>query len=225
MSKLVPPHGGGELEPKLLGSGPNAEEERSEALKRAAEQKAVPLSSRETSDLLMLAMGAYTPLEGFMGQDDWHGSCLELKLNDGTFWPIPITLSCDEDIAIGISSGEEVSLVDGDTGQIMAVMNVVDKYIIDRKLECTEVFQTTAPAHPGVTKVMAQGKINLAGPVRVLTEGRFPRDFKSLYLRPIDTRSLFAERNWSRVAAFQTRSPMHRSHEYIAKIAIEICDG
>jgi len=225
LSKLVPPHGGGELEPKLLGSGPNAEEERSEALKRAAEQKAVPLSSRETSDLLMLAMGAYTPLEGFMGQDDWHGSCLEMKLNDGTFWPIPITLSCDEDIAKGISSGEEVSLVDEETGQIMAVMNVVEKYIIDRKLECTEVFQTTDPAHPGVTKVMAQGKINLAGPVRVLTEGRFPRDFKSLYLRPIDTRSLFAERNWSRVAAFQTRNPMHRSHEYLAKIAIEICDG
>ena len=130
LSKLVPPHGGGELEPKLLGSGPDAEEERIEALKKAAEQTAVTLTSRETSDLLMLAMGAYTPLEGFMGQEDWLGSCVEMKLNDGTFWPIPITLSCDEEIAKGISKGEEVSLVDGETGQIMAVMEVLEKYHI-----------------------------------------------------------------------------------------------
>ncbi|MEE2955061.1 MAG: sulfate adenylyltransferase [Pseudomonadota bacterium] len=223
--KLVIPHGGGELKPKLLGSGPDAEEERIEALKKAAEQTAVTLTSRETSDLLMLAMGAYTPLEGFMGQEDWLGSCVEMKLNDGTFWPIPITLSCDEEIAKGISKGEEVSLVDGETGQIMAVMEVLEKYIIDPKIECTEVFQTNDPAHPGVTKVMNQGKVNLGGPVRVLTEGRFPKEFEGLYLRPVDTRSLFLERGWSRVAAFQTRNPMHRSHEYLAKIAIEICDG
>jgi sulfate adenylyltransferase len=225
MSKLVSPHGGGELEPRLLGAGLNGEDERSEALKRAAEHKAVPMTSRETSDLIMLAMGAYTPLDGFMGHDDWRGSCVDMKLTNGTFWPIPITLSCDRDLADTIALGQEVALVDQESGEIMAVMDVTEKYAIDRDLECSRVFQTTDPAHPGVAKVMAQGDVNLAGPVRVLSEGAYPQDYKGLYLRPAETRALFAERGWSRVAAFQTRNPMHRSHEYLAKIAIEVCDG
>ena len=225
MSNLVPPHGGGGLEPRLLGSGPNGGDERAEALKRAAKQKAVPMTSRETSDLVMLAMGAYTPLDGFMGFDDWRGACVDMKLRDGTFWPIPITLSCHRDLADAIAPGQEVALVDEESDQIMAVMEVAEKYAIDRELECSEVFGTTDPAHPGVAKVMAQGEVNLGGPVRVLSEGAYPQDFKGLYLRPAETRALFAERGWSRVAAFQTRNPMHRSHEYLAKVAIEVCDG
>ena len=225
MSKLVSPHGGGGLEPRLLGSGPNGEDQRREALRRAAELKAVPMTSRETSDLVMLAMGAYTPLDGFMGHDDWRGSCVDMKLSNGTFWPIPITLSCDRDLAEAIAPGQEVALVEGESDRIMAIMEVAEKYAIDRQLECSQVFRTTDPAHPGVAKVMAQGEVNLAGPVRVLSEGAYPQEFKGLYLRPAETRALFAERGWSRVAAFQTRNPMHRSHEYLAKVAIEVCDG
>ncbi len=225
MSKLVSPHGGGGLQPKLLGSGPDGEAERAEALKRAAGLRAVPMTSRETSDLVMLAMGAYTPLDGFMGHDDWRGTCVDMKLSSGTFWPIPITLSCDRDLADAIAPGEEVALVDDESGQIMAVMDVVERYAIDRELECSRVFRTTDTAHPGVAKVMAQGEVNLAGPVRVLSEGAYSQDFKGLYLRPAETRDLFARRGWSRVAAFQTRNPMHRSHEYLAKVAIEVCDG
>ena len=225
MSKLVSPHGGGGLEPRLLGSGLNGEKERAEALKRAGELTAVPMTSRETSDLVMLAMGAYTPLDGFMREEDWRGTCVDMKLGNGSFWPIPITLSCDRDLADAIAPGQEVALVDDESGQIMAVMDVAEKYGIDRALECSEVFRTTDPAHPGVAKVMAQGEINLAGPVQVLSEGAYPQDYKSLYLRPAETRALFEELGWSRVAAFQTRNPMHRSHEYLAKIAIEVCDG
>ncbi len=225
MSKLVSPHGGGGLKPRLLGSGLNGEDERSEALKRAAELKSVPMTSRETSDLAMLAMGAYTPLDGFMGHDDWRGTCVDMKLSNGTFWPIPITLSCDPDLADRIARGQEVALVEEESGQILAIMDVAEKYAIDRELECSQVFRTTDPAHPGVAKVMAQGGVNLAGPVRVLSEGAYPQDFKDLYLRPAETRVLFADRGWSRVAAFQTRNPMHRSHEYLAKVAIEVCDG
>ena len=225
MPKLVSPHGSGGLLPRLLGSGPEGEAERSEALKRAARCKAVPMTSRETSDLVMLAMGAYTPLDGFMGHDDWRGSCVDMRLSDGTFWPIPITLSCDRDVADAIAPGEEVALVDAESGEIMALMEVTETYAIDRELECSEVFCTTDVAHPGVAKVMAQGEVNLAGPVQVLSEGAYLQDFKDLYLRPAETRRLFAERGWSRVAAFQTRNPMHRSHEYLAKVAIEVCDG
>src|SRR5215831_15470165 len=107
MSKLVPPHGSDVLMPLLL-----PEPERAEELKRAKTLKAVPMSSRETSDFLMLAMGAYTPLTGFMGRDDWHGACADMKLSGGLFWPIPITLSCAQDIADGIAIGEEVALTD-----------------------------------------------------------------------------------------------------------------
>ncbi len=225
MSKLVSPHGGGGLQPRLLGSGPTGDAERAEALKRAAGRKAVPMTSRETSDLVMLAMGAYTPLDGFMGHDDWRGACVDTALSNGTFWPIPITLSCERDLADAIAPGEEVVLVDDESGQIMAVMEVAEKYAIDRELECSQVFRTTDAAHPGVAKVMAQGEVNLGGPVDVLSEGAYAQDFKGLYLRPAQTRRLFAERGWTRVAAFQTRNPMHRSHEYLAKVAIEVCDG
>ena len=196
-----------------------------EALKRAGKLKAVPMTSRESSDLVMLAMGAYTPLDGFMGHDDARGAALDMRLGNGLFWPIPITLSCGKDLADGIRTGQDVALVDGESGQIMAVMEVAEKYTIDRELECSHVFRTTDPAHPGVAKVMAQGEHNLAGPVRALGEGTYPQLFRGLYLRPAETRALFVEHGWSKVAAFQTRNPMHRSHEYLVKIAVEICDG
>ncbi len=220
MSNLVSPHGGGELNPLLV-----PESERVAVLKRAAELKAVPMTSREASDLVMLAIGAYTPLEGFMGQADWRGTCVDMKLSDGTLWPIPITLSCDRRSADAIALGEEVALVDEESGQIMAVMAVAEKYEIDRELECSKVFRTTDAAHPGVAKVMAQGDVNLGGSVHVLSEGAYPDDFENLYMRPAETRALFVDRGWSKVAAFQTRNPMHRSHEHLAKIAVEICDG
>ncbi|WP_299625226.1 sulfate adenylyltransferase [Pelagibius sp.] len=220
MSNLVPPHGAETLRPLLL-----PETERPEELKRAEHLKKVPLSTREVSDLFMLAMGAYTPLEGFMGEEDWRGCCVDMALSNGPFWPIPITLSCETDLAGSIQIGEEVALLDGENGDILGVLTVNEKYPIDKELECSRVYRTTETAHPGVQKVMEQGPINLAGRVMALSEGHFPETYKGLYHRPAETRALFQEKGWSRVAAFQTRNPMHRSHEHLAKIAIEICDG
>jgi len=219
MSKLTPPHGNGRLNPLLV-----PEAERAAALKRAERMQKVPMSSREVSDLLMLAMGAYTPLTGFMGEADWRGCCLDMRTADGLFWPIPITLSCDSDRADGIAVGEEVALVD-EAGAIFGTLQVAEKYTIDRALECSNVYRTTDTAHPGVEKVMQQGAINLAGPVTALNEGHYPETYAGLYYRPADTRALFQDLGWTTVAAFQTRNPMHRSHEYLAKIAVEICDG
>jgi len=220
MSNLVPPHGADLLKPLLL---PKAE--RTEEAHRASRLKQVPLSSREVSDLLMLGMGAYTPLNGFMGEADWRGCCEHMMLADGVFWPIPITASCTQELGDSISVGEDVALVDGKIGELLGVLTVEDKYVINRELECSQVFGTTDPAHPGVEKVMRQGPINLGGLVRTLSEGHFPETYAGLYHRPAETRALFTEKGWSKVAAFQTRNPMHRSHEYLAKIAIEICDG
>ncbi|MAG96383.1 MAG: sulfate adenylyltransferase [Alphaproteobacteria bacterium] len=222
MSQLVKPHGGA-LEPLLATA-----DERSEGLARAAglpQVPQVPMSSREVSDLLMLSMGAYSPLSGFMGHDDWRSVCTDMQLRDGLFWPIPITLSCAADQADGLTPGDEVALLDGEAGTVMATMTLEEKYQIDKSLECRSVFRTEDPAHPGVEKVMAQPEVNLAGPVRVLDEGDIPGRHADLYMRPAETRAAFAANGWTRVAAFQTRNPMHRSHEYLAKIAVEICDG
>jgi len=219
MSKLTPPHGNGRLNPLLV-----PEAERAEALKRAERLQKIPMSSREVSDLLMLGMGAYTPLTGFMGETDWRGCCVDMKTANGLFWPIPITLSCDSDRADDIAIGEEVALVD-EAGVIFGTLEVAEIYAIDRAMECANVFRTTDAAHPGVEKVMQQGAVNLAGPVATLNEGHYPATYPSLYYRPADTRALFQDLGWSTVAAFQTRNPMHRSHEYLAKIAVEICDG
>ena len=219
MSRLVSPHGGAGLKPLLT-----PEADRSAEQERAATLSKVALTSREISDLLMLGMGAYTPLDGFMNEADWRGCCEDMKCADGLFWPIPITLSCDTDEASKLSVGDDVALTDGQ-GTIFGILTLSEKYTIDRTFESKQVFRTHDTAHPGVQKLMQQGAINLAGPVRVFTEDHFPETYKGLYLRPAETRALFAEKGWSTVAAFQTRNPMHRSHEYLAKIAVELCDG
>jgi len=220
MSKLVPPHGGGFLKPLLVPV-----EQRPEMRRRAERLKRVPVTSREVSDLFMLGMGAYTPLDGFMGYDDWRGSVTEMRLTNGVFWPLPITLSLAKDVAHSIGIGEEVALADGESGDLLGTLMVREKYGIDRELECKHVFRTTDPKHPGVDKVMRQGEVNIGGPVTAFSEGEYPAKYKGLYLRPEESRAEFEKRGWKQVAAFQTRNPMHRSHEHLAKIAAEVTDG
>ena len=203
----------------MEGAALAAEQKRAEALPK------VPISSREVGDLIMLGIGGFTPLEGFMTHADWEGVCDGMKLANGLFWPIPITLSTDKHTADGIKTGGEVALVDRESDEIMATMMVTEKYTIDKAHECIMVFKTTDAEHPGVKMVMEQGEVNLAGPVKVLSQGRFPTDFAEVYMTPAETRKLFEEKGWSTVVAFQTRNPLHRSHEYLVKIAIEICDG
>jgi sulfate adenylyltransferase len=220
MSKLVPPHFSDQVKPLLL-----PESERADALRCAAKLRKVPLDSRAVSDVFMLAMGAYTPLDGFMGHDDWRGACVDMKLGNGVFWPIPITLSAKKDVAESINPEEEVALTDAETGEILGIMQVSEKYAIDKKLEAEHVYRTIDPKHPGVAKVLQQGAVNLAGRVSVLSEGEYPVKYPELYIRPAQSRATFLERGWSTVAAFQTRNPMHRSHEYLVKIAVEVMDG
>ena len=220
MSKLVKPHGAEQLKPLLLkGAALTAERKRAETLPK------VHISSRESGDLIMLGIGGFTPLEGFMTRADWQGVCDGMKLANGLFWPIPITLSADKHSADGIKTGGEVALVDRESDEIMATMKVTEKFTIDKEHECAMVFKTTDREHPGVKMVMEQGEVNLAGPVKVLSQGRFPTDFADIYMTPAETRKLFEKKGWSTVVAFQTRNPLHRSHEYLVKIAIEICDG
>ncbi len=220
MSKLVKPHGSDELKPLLLEG-----DERASELARAKKMPQVKVSSREVGDLIMMGIGGFTPLEGFMTHADWAGVCDGMKLSNGLFWPIPITLSTDESTANSIDLGAEIALVNRENDEIMATMQVTEKYSIDKAHECMMVFKTTDKEHPGVAMVMAQGEVNLAGPVKVLSEGDFPIQFADTYMTPAQTRKIFEEKGWYTIAAFQTRNPMHRSHEYLVKIAVEICDG
>ena len=219
---LVNPHGKEKKLKPLLLTGKALEEDKA----RAKSLTVVTMNSRETADLIMLGIGGFTPLEGFMNKAEWEGSCSDkMTLPDGVFWPIPITLSTNKGKADSIKVGEEVLLVDAETEEMMGTMKVTEKYTIDKKWECKQVFKTDEMAHPGVQMVMNQEEVNLAGPVKVWSEGPFPKDYKGVYMRPEETRRIFEQKGWSTVAALQLRNPMHRSHEYLAKIAIEICDG
>ena len=214
---LVNPHGGGSLRPLLLeGAALQAE------LVRAASLPKVKVSSREAGDIIMMGIGGFTPLEGFMTRADWEGVCDGMRMANGLFWPIPVTLSTDDE---SIKAGSDIALADGETGEILATMKVNEKYSIDKAHECMEVYKTTDMEHPGVKMVMAQGKYNLAGAVKVLSTGGFKEKYGEQFMTPAETRAMFEKMGWKRIAAFQTRNPMHRSHEYLAKIAIETMDG
>lgn len=220
MSKLVPPHGGGKLRPLLLeGAALQTETARAQTLPK------VMVSSRERGDIVMLGIGGFTPLDGFMTHADWQGVCDDMRMTNGLFWPIPITLSTDKNTAATFKTGNDVALVDPENGELLATMKITEKYAINKAHECATVFRTTDLEHPGVKMVMEQGEVNLAGSIKVLSQGEFPSKYGEFYMTPAQTRAVFEANGWSTVAAFQTRNPMHRSHEYLAKIAIETCDG
>ncbi len=224
---LVNPHGSKKkLTPRLLHGT-----EREEEIKRAQNLPRIEIGSREKGDLLMIGMGAFTPLTGFMGKEDWEGVIYEMKLrksDPGTMWPIPICCSIDAEQVKNVKEGSDVALWDKETGTLMATMTVEEVYQLDEKAkreECIHVYKTDDMEHPGVAMVMGQGEYNIAGPVKVLTELDYPEKYGDYYLHPAQARAIFEEKGWSTVAAFQTRNPIHRSHEYLTKVAQEVSDG
>ena len=234
MTKLVEPHGGKGLTCCLLeGAELDAEKKKAEGLKK------ITISPREEGDLIMMGIGGFSPLTGFMTKADWKGVCDNFLTADGTFWPIPVTLSADKADADAINDGDEIALVSED-GEIMATMKVTEKFEMteaDKKYECEKIFmgEGTSTAdefwkiakddHPGVQMVMSQKDVTLAGPVKVLSEGDYPTKYPGVYMKPAESRKIFEDKGWSEVAALQLRNPMHRSHEYLCKIAVEVCDG
>ena len=221
MGSLVSPHGRSTLSPLI------APKQKLVAVERHARNLIqIPMTSREKSDLLLMAMGAYTPIKGFVGEADWTNICANMRLDDGLFWPIPITLSVAKSLAKNIGIGDEVVLIDPEDNDLpMAILTVTEKYRPDLEFECKHVFGTTNKAHPGVKNILTQKEVNLGGKIVVFEEGNFPKIFKNLYLRPEKSRAMFQRLGWSRIAAFQTRNPMHRSHEHLVKIAMEVTHG
>lgn len=217
--KLVPPHGG-KLKPLLLEG-----EELLLNMEKAKSMPVVRLTSREASDLIMMATGAFSPLEGFMGSEDYRSVTENMHMADNTLWPIPITLSVHTEQSDSLPTGTEAALVDDENGEIMGSIQILEKFSYDKHHEAKLVFRTEDEAHPGVAKLYAQKEILLSGPVKAFSEGPYPELYGNHYGRPKETREIFEQKGWSTVAAFQTRNPIHRSHEYCTKIALEVSDG
>jgi sulfate adenylyltransferase len=235
MANLIPPHGGKGLTCALLeGAELEAEKKKAEGLKK------IEISARVKGDLIMMGIGGFSPLTSFMTKADWKGVCENYLIADGTFWPIPVTLDANKEDADAINIGDEIALYDAEGDEMMATMQVTEKFEMteaDKIFECEkcymgegtptaeEFWKIAKDDHPGVQMVMDQKAFNLAGPVKVLSEAEYPIKYAGVYARPAESRKMFEDRGWSDVAALQLRNPMHRSHEYLCKIAVEVCDG
>ncbi len=218
---LIQPHGG-TLVNRIVD--PN---QAAQLSKQASDLPAITLSAKQACDLEMIAIGAFSPLTGFVKQADFKRICTEMRLSDGTVWPIPITLAVDDATKDKLKSGGQAALYHAD-GTLMAVMDIEEIYPHDKKLEIPNVFRTEDDAHPGVKAVLDEGDWLVGGPIHVITvtpEKEPGEQFTEYRLPPAKTRESFKERGWHTVAAFQTRNPIHRAHEYLTKCAQEICDG
>lgn len=187
-----------------------------------AELRGLPrlaLSERSAADLEMLGTGAYSPLRGFVGEADYLSIIERMRLENGTPWSIPITLPVTREQA-GELSGRVV-LTHG--GQDVGWIDVQEKFEARKSFEAREVYRTEDPAHPGVSALLAQGDVNLAGPVALfdVPRGAFPRHHRT----PGEVREVIEARGWRSTVAFQTRNPIHRAHEYLQKVALELVDG
>jgi sulfate adenylyltransferase len=177
----------------------------------------VSLTSRELSDLDMLASGALSPLTGFMGREDYERVVEEMRLAGGLPWALPVCLAVEE-----APNGDRIALA-GDDGRPLAVLEVEEVYEYDKEREASQCFRTTDEEHPGVARLYAQHDRYVAGPVTVFE--RLEPAFPQLHKDPAATRALFADRGWRRVVGFQTRNPIHRAHEYLTTCALETVDG
>lgn len=217
MPETISPHGG------ILIDAFAVREEAAELTSRAPSMPQIALNARQISDLELIAIGAASPLKGFMQRDDYFSVVRTMHLANGLPWTIPVTLAVRQEQAEGLRPGNEAALTNG-SGGLLAVLRVGDIFRYDKAEEAEKVYRTTEEAHPGVASLYAQEDILVGGEVRVI---QLPphEDFSRYYLSPAETRAAFAERSWRTVVGFQTRNPVHRAHEYIQKCALEIVDG
>jgi sulfate adenylyltransferase len=214
---LIAPHGG------RLVNAIAAPNEAEQIRARVQSLPAIRLNDRQLSDLEMIAIGGFSPLDGFMNRADYLSVVESMHLAGGLPWSIPVTLAVDSSEAAQLRGGTELALLSPD-GAPVGVMQLQEKFTYDKALEARSVYRTDEDKHPGVAVVYQQGDTLLGGPVTVLERRKAPT-FSQYRLDPVETRAAFAERGWARVVGFQTRNPVHRAHEYIQKCALEIVDG
>ncbi|MBI4340533.1 MAG: sulfate adenylyltransferase [Chloroflexi bacterium] len=215
---VIPPHGGKLVDRRV------PPQEREAFLRSARALPRVRLNGLQASDVEMIAIGAFSPLVGFMGQADYRAVVEHMHLAGGLPWSMPVTLAVDQETARRVRDGQEIALED-EEGRLLGTMALQERYAYDKEEQARKVYGTTEEAHAGVANVYAQGPVMLGGPIRYVGVPREELPFPEYRLEPVDTRRAFQERGWKTVVGFQTRNPVHRAHEYIQKCAMEVVDG
>lgn len=218
MGETIQPHGG-TLSHRIVEG-----QQREEMLSYAKTLYPLKINNWTISDLDLIGVGAFSPLTGFMGEQDYNSVVENMRLADGTIWSIPITLSVEREIANNIRLGQEVALVGESDDVIYGIIKVDSVYNVDQIKEAVHVFKTADKEHPGVEKLLSRSSIYVGGPIQVLNRPK-PEKFEDFYFDPVETRRIFSEKGWRTVVGFQTRNPVHRAHEYIQKSAMEIVDA
>lgn len=214
---VIAPHGG------TLINRVASPEQRQEFIAAGDRLPRVKLDDRATCDLITIAIGALSPLQGFIDRVDYEKVVEEMHLANGLPWSIPVTLSVREEIAENLTEGSQVRL-DDPSGRFIGVLELRQKYSYDKAREAIQVYRTDETKHPGVKAVYEQGAINLAGPIWLLDRDPHPL-FPKYQIDPAASRAMFKEKGWQTIVGFQTRNPIHRAHEYIQKCALEVVDG
>lgn len=218
MADTIRPHGG------VLINRLVPQEKREHIIRQAAGLKQLKVNAWTISDLDLIAVGAFSPLEGFLEEQDYYSVVNNMKLFDGTVWSIPITLAVSDNEASSLSSGESVALVGEEDQMLYAIMEIRSIYQVDQRHEAVQVFKTDDLEHPGVKKLFSRSNTYIGGPIQLVNRPK-PKKFEDFYYDPSETRRIFAEKGWKSVVGFQTRNPVHRAHEYIQKSAMEIVDA
>ncbi|GAB3064601.1 sulfate adenylyltransferase [Virgibacillus ainsalahensis] len=216
-TETILPHGGELVQRELSGS------HREFYLNKIDSYPSFQLDAWNLSDLELIAIGGFSPLNGFMGEKDYTRVIEEMRLEDGTIWSIPITLPVTEEKAASYAIGSTIALI-GEDGVAYGVLELKEKFTYDKEKEAKLVYGTKDQEHPGVKKIYEKGDVYLAGPIYLLNRPSHD-NFKDFYLDPSETREMFADLGWKTVVGFQTRNPVHRAHEYIQKSALESVDG
>ncbi len=211
---MIAPHGGTLMNRIVQGA------ERDGLIAKAKTLPQIELDAWALSDIEMIAIGGFSPLDGFMTWADYDSVVTNRRLKNGLVWTIPVVLPVSQAQAKGLKG--DVALVA--QGAVIAILHLEDAYTPDKSREAQEVFRTTDASHPGVARLQAIGDTYLGGKISVVNRPK-ATTFLPYRLDPSETRRVFAERGWTRIVAFQTRNPIHRAHEYLQKCALEICDG
>ncbi|MEG4007489.1 sulfate adenylyltransferase [Microcoleus sp. Pol11C1] len=198
-------------------------DQRQEFFDKAEVLPRVQLSDRSISDLQMIAIGALSPLKGFMNEADYRSVVKQMRLSNGLPWSVPITLSVTEEVAAPLKAGTLVRL-DSPAGKFVGLLELAEKYHYSKEEEALNVYRTDDLKHPGVQVVDKSGPVNLAGDIWLL-ERELDVRFPQYQIDPAKSRMLFTEKGWKTIVGFQTRNPIHRAHEYIQKCALETVDG
>ncbi|MFD2672437.1 sulfate adenylyltransferase [Marinicrinis sediminis] len=214
----ITPHGG-KLVNRIV-----AEEQQQVLKEKAKTLPVIEIDKRSISDLDLIAIGGFSPLTGFMNEQDYVSVVEQMRLADGTVWSLPITLSVTESKRAELKTGQSAALVGKEDGVLYGILDVESIFEADQEKEAQQVYKTTDLEHPGVAKMMSYSAVYVGGPIHVLERPK-PERFEEYYFDPSETRRLFAEKGWKSVVGFQTRNPVHRAHEYIQKSAMEIVDA